>query len=229
MRPLARVGALREPPAERVQRVGRPRAGSRARGGRRAGRRSVLLEVALLLECLVSRRVGLPLGPSHGQVERRQPGPSAPVRTASAASASSASRWVAGRRRCRARRARPRDASPGRPRPARAARARARSRRARRRSARRARGTGCSSRRRPSARRWSTPPRRRAKTDGTRTGASRLSWPQQMNAPGPVLGHDAVVGVEARRGQAAEAREVLEHAGDERARLGREPVGAPAS
>ena len=45
---------------------------------------------------------------------------------------------------------------------------------------------------------------------------------------GPELGHDAVVGVEARSGQAAEAGEVLEHAGDERAGRGGEPVGRAA-
>ena len=45
-----------------------------------------------------------------------------------------------------------------------------------------------------------------ANTDGTRTGASRLSWPQQVNAPGPVLRDDPAVRVEARRRQPAQRR-----------------------
>src|SRR5439155_12822617 len=43
-------------------------AGSRARGGRRDRFRSVLREVALLLECVVSRGVGGPFGPADGQI-----------------------------------------------------------------------------------------------------------------------------------------------------------------
>src|SRR5215211_4739954 len=40
----------------------------------------------------------------------------------------------------------------------------------------------------------------------------------------PVLGHDPPVRVEARRRQTAEPRQVLEHARNERASLGRQPV-----
>ena len=219
VRPLARVVALREQPAELVQRAG---------GARRIAvrvvvderdARSVLLEVTLLLECLVSRGVGRPTR-SGGRRDRSSAstGPSASVSTASAASASSASRLGRGQRRDAAPRAlvlgeRGRD----RRRPARAARARARSRRGPRRSARRARGTGCSSRRRPSARRWSTPPRRRG-TSTPRAPAPRGCRSPSRRTRRPSTGHDAVVGVEARRGQPAQAGQVLEHAGDERAR-----------
>ena len=44
--------------------------------------------------------------------------------------------------------------------------------------------------------------------------------------PGPVLGDDAVVGVEARRGQPAQTGQVLEHPGHERPRLGRQVARA---
>ena len=67
VRPLARVVALGEQPAELVERRRGSRR-SRARGGRRARPRSVLLEVPLLLECLVLRRVGLPLRAAHREV-----------------------------------------------------------------------------------------------------------------------------------------------------------------
>ena len=56
-------------------------AGRRARGGRRARPRSVLREVALLLECLVLRRVRLPLRPPHREVGPASIGPSASIRT----------------------------------------------------------------------------------------------------------------------------------------------------
>ena len=88
-------------------------------------------------------------------------------------------------------RARPRRSSPGRPRPARAARARARARRARRRSGRRARGTGCSSRRTPSARRSSTPPPAPRNTDGDAHRRLAVVVAPADERAGPVLRDDA--------------------------------------
>ena len=68
-----------------------------------------------------------------------------------------------------------------------------------------------------------------AKTEATRTGASRLSWPQQVNAPAQYCG--TMRRYELKLGAVRPQRpgQVREHARDERARLGREPVGAAGS
>ena len=64
-----------------------------------------------------------------------------------------------------------------------------------------------------------------ANTDGTRTGASRLSWPQQVNAPAQYCGTMRRYELKLGAVRPQSAGQVREHARDERARLGREAVG----
>ena len=109
--------------------------------------------------------------------------------------------------RSRARRARRRAASPGRPATGSGGSSpRSRPSRPGGDQRRPARGRGCSWRPQAFSSAFvdgSSDPRN---GEATRTGASRLSSPQHTNAPAQKLRHDPVVGVEARRGQRAQAR-----------------------
>ena len=58
------------------------------------------------------------------------------------------------------------------------------------------------------------------KTDGTRIGASRLSWPQHVNAPAQYCGTMRWYELKLGAVSPHSAGQVLEHAGEERARLG---------
>ena len=209
---LAGAGAARDPTAAPTVAASRAAAATEPMRRRSTGREpyeyalrgaSVLEEVTLLLECLVSCEVGVPLRAAHREVRRREHRPervrSAPRRPRARRAPPPASPAGAG---CRAARARPPRSSPGRPRPAvgqleRRARAR----------------RGPAAIRPPTARyglharvrRLQLGVRRRLlhAAEDRRHADRRLAVvvaPARERA-GPVLRDDAVVRVEARRGQ----------------------------